>query len=106
MSETTQIWLDILQIIIPVLLIVGGGALAYWKFLQEQERKQVIHDAEISQAATNNKMKAEEASWKRVNETIEAQAKRIDHLEEDVRKLREENKILREMLRAAGLKDI
>lgn len=106
MSDTTLIWLDILQIIIPALLIVGGGAIAYWKFLQEQENKSQQRAADREQALVeqegtlaNNKLKAEEAVWVRLKATIDIQAKRIDHLEEEVEKLRAENKLLRNMLK-------
>ena len=112
MSEISQVWLDVLQIIIPALLIVGGGAAAYWKFLQEQENKKELGKKDREQAladfqlgfeklSADNKLKIDEATWGRLQETLAMQTKRIDHLEEEVEKLRAENKLLRDMLRGA-----
>ena len=105
MSEISHVWLDVLQIIIPALLIVGGGAIAYWKFLREQDNKyqdrveKRKHDAYArEQILLDTRLKTDEAIWVRMQGIIEKQSSRIDHLEEEVNKLREENNLLRSML--------
>lgn len=112
--------IGVLQIIVPALLIVGGGAVAYWKFLQEREATRALMNDEERKVWLENRLKFDEASWLRLKETIDIQSARIDALEEEVKKLRQENKvleqevgqlrqaneILRSTLRAAGINDV
>ena len=87
-SDNTQVWLDVLQILIPALLIVGGGAAAYWRYIRDQERAG-------SNAASEFRLKAGQAAWERVQYTVDSQAERINALEVEVKELRQEVEELR-----------
>ena len=85
MADETKIWLDVLQIIIPALLIVGGGSVGWWKYLQEQERQKVISEAkrkkeeqERQKDLSDYRLQADKAAWERVKSTISIQADRIN----------------------------
>jgi len=77
-NDTTKIWLDILQILVPALAVVITGSIGYWKYLKEEERKRALDEATKDQGQSNIKIRVEEAVWTKVQQTIEAQAFRLD----------------------------
>jgi chromosome segregation ATPase len=79
---STSILLDVLQIVVPALLIVGGGALGYWKYLQDKASKQ-------GEIWGDFKLQAEQAAWERVKHTIDMQAERIDDQDKRIEILEE-----------------
>ena len=91
MEETApSILLDVLQIVIPAILIVGGGGVAYWKYLQERHRVSSAGAREHEQRWADYKLKAEQAAWERVKHTIDMQAARIDDQDERIEELERE----------------
>ena len=79
--------LDILQIVIPALLIVGGGALGYWKFLHQQEAKDKLRIAELKAQGASHRLKADDAAWKRMMQVMDDQSIRIDTQDTRISKL-------------------
>ena len=68
-------WQSFLSTLVPVLITaivaVGGGGVAMWKWLQQQERKRRLdeadrqsHDADVAQVATDS-------TWKRATEIMD-----------------------------------
>ena len=84
-------WLEILQIIIPAVLIVGGGSVAYWRFMQEQESTK-------RQDESDYRLKADNAAWQRVNCVITELKADNTELKSENRQLAKENQYLRELL--------
>jgi len=83
-------WLDVLQIVIPALLIVGGGAVAYWKYLQEKGRLLRLDSQKEDQILGEYKLEAERAAWEQVKHVIEMQAIRIDAQEARIASLEQD----------------
>lgn len=96
--NTQEVWLSVLQIVVPAILIVGGGALGWWKFIQQQNKRRDEREEEDRQEWLDKRLKFDEASWGRLKETLDLQSQRIDALEKEVAKLRRENELLREAL--------
>lgn len=72
----TQTLLDVLQIVVPAIMIAGGGAVAWWKYLQQREAEK-----------DNFKVQADQAAWQRVQDTISRQADTISDHEAKIEKL-------------------
>ena len=93
-EQAPSILLDVLQIVIPTvvsaMLIIGGGLLAYLKFIRERQRLSSVDAAEKQQQWADYKLKAEQAAWERVKHTIDMQAKRIDEQDERIAGLEKE----------------
>ena len=98
MSDDSVVW-NILQIVIPSLLFVGGGSIAYWKWLQEQNRNTKEAKVKQKQELSDYKLRADQAAWERVQYTIDYQDSRIKDLQERCVELESEVKTLREMLK-------
>ena len=83
--------LEILQILIPAVLIVGGGGIAYWRFLQEQENNKRIYNTERQQEMRDYKLEAERMAWDNNINTIK-------YLQEEVQLLRVKNQEKRQLI--------
>lgn len=80
--------IDLLPVILTTAIAVGGGvfALVRWLFSQEEARRK---ERELERDKIDKaKRETEEAIWVQANDTI-------DHLTEEVRQLRADNKLLR-----------
>ena len=89
---------DILTILVPALLIVGGGAFQYWRFMQRTE-------ADKKKDQSDYQLKADQAAWQRVNEVMAEQAetnierkREIVTLKQEIAQLKTEIKYLEELL--------
>lgn len=101
---------ELIGILATVLLVAGGGLVAWWRLLLDRADKRRADHEERSMKLSNGAQRASDAAWDRLVQTVEMQGARIDDLEmrvkccEDERVLlHEQNKLLedeRDTLRA------
>jgi predicted nuclease with TOPRIM domain len=102
-EQAPSILLDVLQIVIPTLvsaiLIIGGGLFAYLKYVRDRQRLSSADAEEQQQQWAGYKLKAEQAAWERVRNTIDMQAARIDDQDKRIaeleKKFRKSNECIR-----------
>ena len=74
----------LIAMLAAVVLGIGGGTIAYIKWLQDRADKRRIEAALETSRLSNGKLKAEDAVWKHVQTTIDRQGTEIDKLKKEV----------------------
>ena len=86
--------LEILQIVVPALLIVGGGGIAYWKFLRQQavdkNKDNNALNKELRQQLAEYVLTAEKEVWSNVEQTMKRQSLKLAEQEAKMAVLEEE----------------
>ena len=80
---------EILAILLPFITIVAGGAVALWRYLQAQERQRRVDEAERDHRTSDHIEAVKDATWKRAQEMLDRQERRIDELERLFRECQE-----------------
>ena len=77
-------WQELLPVLITAIIAVGGGGIAIWRFLEQQETNRRRRQAERAAEKSNIKREAENDAWQRIKDTMTRQDKTIERLAADL----------------------